>query len=113
MNARVGPRAAEAERVVGWIAVALSPLAAACLAVAAAFSPQAIAAGEHLRLLGVVPAACPGCVLCGLSRAFAWAIRGEAARAFDMNPLVLVCFPLALALAVAPLWLLSGRWRSP
>jgi len=103
----------EAERVIGWLGVALSPIAAACLGAAAWFGPAAIGAGAHLQALGVTPRTCPGCALCGLSRAFAWAIEGEWSVALDQNPLVVVCFPVFVAFSLSPIWLLTGRWKSP
>ena len=87
-----------AAEVLSWLALLLSPAAAACLVVAAVYAPEAIAAGEHLRALGLPVHPCPGCGFCGLSRGFAWMMRAEVLTAVRLNPLVLVFFPLSWAL---------------
>jgi hypothetical protein len=86
--------------VLGWLGIVLGPLAAAVLVVSALYSPEAIAAGEHVRDLGVSLARCPGCSFCGLSRGFAWMIRGEVTRAVALNPLVLAFWPLTWLVAL-------------
>lgn len=86
--------------VLSWLALCLSPLAGACLVIAALYTPEAVAQGQHLADLGLPVRTCPGCALCGLSRAFAWSMRGELETALHLNPLVLVAFPLAWLTAV-------------
>lgn len=73
-----------------------APLVLSAYAVAAsfAFSPEAIARQEHVAFLGVKFAPCPGCVLCGMSRAFSAFAHGDVARAMELNAGVVAFFPL-------------------
>lgn len=99
--------------MLSWLGLLLSPLAAGCLLVAALYAPEAIAAGEHLRDLGIPVRPCPGCGFCGLSRAFAWMMRAELLNAVRLNPLVLLFFPTFWALSLGgPIVFLLNR-RSP
>lgn len=66
-------------RLVGGL-LALLPLVCA-----AWFDPHQVAGGEHLSWIGVDPGTCPGCPLCGLSRGFSLALRGEFSAAGSLN----------------------------
>jgi hypothetical protein len=83
------------------VAVAVAPLAAAALAASRIWSVEAVSEGAPVRLLGLTPAPCPGCVLCGMSRAFTAASHGDLARALDFNALVVLAYPAAWALVAA------------
>lgn len=97
------------------VLVALAPLAWAALGASFFYSVEAMAAGAPWRALGIEPYACPGCALCGMSRAFTSASHGELARAFDFNPLVALLYPgfwaLALSGPLAALALLRSSVR--
>lgn len=90
----------DARRVAAGVLGFLVAAAWAALAVSMAYGPEAIGAGAHLVDLGLPVRACPGCELCGLSRGFAWMIRGEVGRAVALNAGVLVAWPVTLLLAV-------------
>ena len=114
-GARRAWTAAEARAVVALVALAAGLAAAAALAASLAWSPAELGAGAPLAALGLEPGRCQGCALCGLSRGFAHASRGELAAALCLNPLVAVAYPLAwLAVAGAPLSVrvLWRSWRS-
>ncbi len=83
------------------VAVATAPLALAALAASRVWSVEAMADGAPMRLLGFEPQPCPGCLLCGMSRAFTAASHGELARALEFNPLVVFAYPAACALVAA------------
>src|SRR5688572_9139031 len=83
------------------VAVAIAPLALAALAASRLWSVEAMADGAPVRLLGLTPQPCPGCVLCGMSRAFTAASHGDLARALEFNPLVVLAYPAAWALVAA------------
>lgn len=106
-------------RVFLIVLVALAPLAAAALGASFFYSVEAMASGAPWRALGLEPYACPGCALCGMSRAFTSASHGEFGRAMGFNPLVALLYPgfwvLALSGPLAALALLrsSVRRRSP
>lgn len=103
-----------ARDVLSWLGLLLSPLAAACLLVAALYAPEAIAAGQHLSDLGLPVRTCPGCGFCGLSRAFAWMMRAEPLVAARLNPLVLLFFPAFWALSFGgPVAFFLNRRSSP
>ncbi len=77
------------------------------------FAPGAIARGEHLSALGLSLAPCPGCGMCGMSRAFACFSHGELARALELNPGVVVAWPLFLVLTLACTWGVVQLVRHP
>ena len=77
--ARNGPRDLTVVRLV------MGLLALGLLVCAAWFDPTQIAAGEHLSWTGLVIEKCPGCPLCGLSRGFAFAMRGKFTIASNLN----------------------------
>lgn len=83
------------------VAVAVAPLALAALAASRLWNVEAMADGAPVRALGLTPHPCPGCVLCGMSRAFTAASHGELARALEFNPLVVLAYPAAWALVAA------------
>lgn len=76
---RDGPRDLTVIRLV------MGLLALGLLVCAAWFDPTQIAAGEHLSWTGLVIEKCPGCPLCGLSRGFAFAMRGKFTIASNLN----------------------------
>lgn len=77
--------------------------AAAALGASAMWSVEAMADGAPLKLFGLTPTPCTGCVLCGMSRAFTAMSHGEPARALEFNPLVALFYPAAWALIAAAL----------
>lgn len=83
------------------VLIALAPLAGAALAASFLWSVEAMGAGAPWRLLGVEPVPCPGCAVCGMSRAFTAASHGELARALEFNPLVALIYPAFWATALA------------
>lgn len=93
-----------------WWSLALG--CAALLVIAGMLEPDARGYGTHAQL-GLPPcgfllltgAPCPGC---GLTTAFAYAIRGEWMLAVDANPFGLLLF--ALVCGCVPLSILAG-WR--
>ena len=78
-----------------------------------AFAPDAIARQEHLAFLGVRFAPCPGCVMCGMSRAFSAFAHGDFARAVELNAGVVVFFPLFVALVAGLVWAVVRLARRP
>lgn len=83
------------------VAVATAPLAFAALVASRVWNVEAMADGAPVRALGLTPQPCPGCVLCGMSRAFTAASHGDFGRALEFNPLVLFAYPAAWALVAA------------
>lgn len=81
--------------------------ALALLAVSFAYTPEQIAQGGPLAGLRLAP--CPGCVLCGMSRAFCAASHLRLDEAFQFNPLVALIYPLVWGLAVGGPWLAWSR----
>lgn len=88
-------------RVLKIVLVALAPLAWAALGASFVYSVEAMASGAPWRALGIEPYACPGCALCGMSRAFTSASHGEFSRALGFNPLVALLYPGFWALALS------------
>lgn len=88
-------------RVLKVVLVALAPLAWAALGASFVYSVEAMASGAPWRALGIEPYACPGCALCGMSRAFTSASHGEFSRALGFNPLVALLYPGFWALALS------------
>ncbi len=87
--------------VLAWLSAIGGAVALGVLLASAVWSPEAMAEGVPLRFVGLVPETCPGCPLCGMSRAFAWMTRGDPGEAVGLNPGVLFAYPLAVGLAVA------------
>ena len=76
--------------------VSLPGLAAGlCLGLSFAFTPAAIAGGDHLGPLQGRLAECAGCALCGMSRAFSAFSHGDFGAAMDFNAGVALGYPLA------------------
>lgn len=92
---------------------ALLILGVGSVLIAAVFTPAEIALGSHWSMLGVSPAPCPGCVMCGMSRAFAAAFHGDMALAYDLNPLVIVMLPAMLIATAATAWAIVHFIRRP
>ncbi len=82
----------------GVVRVSLYAGAAAALALIPTAFFDANSLCLFYNLLGV---RCPGC---GLTRAFSSVMHLEPVRAVEYNPLVLVLFPLLLALAAQDAW---------
>ena len=101
------PSDSDRRAVLAWTLGILGILGIFLLALSLAFGPEAMAAGSPLRSIGIVPRACPGCPLCGMSRAFSAVSHLEIARAVAFNPGVLLVHPLAVSAAVAGPWLLA------
>lgn len=102
----------EVRRTRTWVVGILGGLAVLALVISAVFGPEAMAAGAPVRLIGLSPHHCPGCPLCGMSRAFSCVTHAQFARAFDFNPGVLFAYPLAAALAVlGPFVLVRELWK--
>ncbi len=95
---RLSPRDRHALQIV---LIALAPLAAAALWASFHYSVEAMAQGAPWQAVGLEPVPCPGCLLCGLSRAFTAASHGELTRALAFNPLVALAYPTFWATALA------------
>src|SRR5688572_29749814 len=99
--------------LVGLALLITGGFTAASLALSVAFEPAAIARGEHLASLGLSLSPCPGCGMCGMSRAFAFFSRGEVAQALSLNPGVVLLWPLFLAVSMGCAWGLLQLLRHP
>jgi hypothetical protein len=97
----------EASRALGWTLAALAPLAALALALGFALSPEAMAEGAPWSSFGLASPHCPGCWLCGMSRAFAALGHGRIAEAVQYNPLALAAWPLAWLVALGGAFVLA------
>ncbi|MCE9593825.1 MAG: DUF2752 domain-containing protein [Planctomycetes bacterium] len=83
------------------------------LATSLAYTPEEIVGGGPLAHFDLRPPVCPGCVLCGMSRAFCAASHLRFDEAVRLNPLVLLLYPLVWAVAVGGPWIAaSARERS-
>jgi hypothetical protein len=108
-----------------WTLALLAPLAALALGLGFAFDPDALARGTPWHLVGLQAPSCPGCALCGLSRAFSAIARGHLADALAFHPAVVLAWPAAWAIALGGPLLLARKlaprtqtsrrrtWRSP
>jgi hypothetical protein len=100
-------------------AVAMAPLAllAGCglfaLGASVLVDPEGIARQEHVAWLGVRFAPCPGCALCGMSRAFSALAHGELARAQAFNRGVVLAWPLTIVAVAVSLFGLLWLARHP
>ena len=79
----------------------LGLVALACLLVSFQWTPEAMAAGAPLQVLGVEAQSCSGCSLCGMSRAFSAASHLRIEEALDYNRAIVVAYPAAALVAVA------------
>lgn len=92
------------ERAARAYALLVGLAAVAILACAALWTPEQLAQGAPLAALGLAPRACPGCVCCGLSRAFSAALHLEPERALAFHRGVLVALPVCALAALAGPW---------
>jgi len=92
--------AQDLRRSLGWTLAVLAPLAALALALGFVYGPEAFARGAPWTSLGLAAPQCPGCWLCGMSRAFAALEHGHVAQAVRHNPLVLVLWPMSWLVAL-------------
>jgi hypothetical protein len=94
--------------------VTLSILAVGAIGVLAtslAYTPEQIVDGGPLASFDLP--ACPGCALCGMSRAFCAASHLRFEEALRLNPLVLLLYPLVWTVAVGGPWIAAtARERS-
>lgn len=88
-------------------------MSAFALFASVAYTPEAIARQDHLAPFGVRFAPCPGCVMCGMSRAFSAFAHGDVSRAVELNPAVVVFFPLFVALVAGLVWAVVRLARRP
>ncbi len=106
-----------AERLMGallkLLVAAPGAFAAACLAISVAFDPVEIARRDHLVWLGLELAECPGCALCGLSRAFSAWSHGDLSAAVGFHAGVAVIWPLFVVLFVVSAVGVYRLWMSP
>ncbi|MEZ4441515.1 MAG: DUF2752 domain-containing protein [Polyangiaceae bacterium] len=77
------------------------------------YPPEAIAAGAHWDVLGWSPPPCPGCGMCGMSRAFSALLHGRLGQAWAFNPAVVLVFPAVLGAAVVAGTALWRFWQHP
>jgi len=92
------------------VLVSLPGLAAGlCLGLSFAFTPAAIASGEHLGPLRGSVTRCAGCTLCGMSRAFSAFSHGDVAGALAFNRGVVVGYPLACLAVLVSIYCV---WRT-
>ena len=104
--------AARNRLVVTWTLALCAVPALAVLAISLAFSPERIAVASPFAWFGLHPPPCPGCALCGMSRAFCAVSHLRLADALHFNPLVALLYPLAWALALGvPSFLVARRLR--
>jgi Protein of unknown function (DUF2752) len=92
--------AQELGRSFGWTLVVLAPFAALALVLGFVYAPEALAQGAPWSSLGLVAPHCPGCWLCGMSRAFAALGHGHLGQAVQHNPLVLAVWPMSWLVAL-------------
>lgn len=93
-----------------WVLGILGAAALAILAVSVVLTPEALAEAQPLAALGIDTPACPGCPLCGMSRAFAAMSRAQFARALEFNVGVVVAYPLTVTLALVGPWIWLRGW---
>jgi len=99
--------------VVGLALCLAGSFTAASLVISFVFAPVEIARGDHLAAVGLSLAPCPGCGMCGMSRAFASFSHGDFSRALEFNPGVVVVWPLFLVMTLACVWGLLQLVRHP
>jgi len=111
------PARADADRALTAVAMAPLALLAGCglfaLGASVLVDPEGIARQEHVAWLGVRFAPCPGCALCGMSRAFSALAHGELARAQGFNRGVVLAWPLTVLAVAASLFGLLWLARHP
>ena len=104
-----GPR--DVPATLAWLALTLGPLAALALVVSLVWEADQVAAGAHLTRWGLEASTCPGCALCGLSRAVAHISHGDFGAAWSANSLVVLAYPGLCLLALSPIWALRHLLR--
>ncbi len=77
------------------------------------WTPADIAAGAPYSALGLPPHNCPGCLMCGMWRAFSSLAHGDWAAAKAHNSLVVVVYPLVVAVTVLCLVAIVALIRRP
>ena len=87
-----------------WLLGILGAIAGVLLWLSFAYSPAEIAAGAIQDAVGLDRNDCPGCALCGLSRAFSFASRGEWRDAAELNRLFFPAYILTWLMALGGLW---------
>ena len=92
--------ARDLSRALAWTLALLAPPAALALALGFAFGPEAVARGTPWHLLGLEAPTCPGCALCGMTRAFSALAHGDLDRALALHPAVMIAWPLAWLVAL-------------
>lgn len=103
----------EVRAVLSWLGAVFGVACLLCLALAFAFTPEAIAAGDHLAAAGLPVKQCPGCGFCGLSRAFALFSTGRFAEGISLNPFAVVLYPSFWLVGIGgPLYALTNLFRS-
>jgi len=104
---------AEVRSVLSWLGAVFGVACLLCLALTFAFTPEAIAAGDHLTAAGLPVQQCPGCAFCGLSRAFALFSTGHFAEGIALNSTALVLYPSFWLVGFGgPLYALTNLVRS-
>ncbi len=86
--------------------------AAAILVTSAACTPADIAADVHARALGLPARPCPGCSLCGMSRAFSAITHLRLREAVSFHPGVLLCYPVPWLLLLLGPGIAFRAWRA-
>ena len=82
------------------VLIVLGAIAAAMLVASFTWNVEAMASGAPWQLVGWQPRACPGCAVCGLSRAFAAVSHGRWSDALHFNASVLALYPAACFVAL-------------
>ena len=90
----------EVQVVLSWLGAVLGAGCVLCLALSFGYSPEAIAAGDHLAAIGLTVRQCSGCAFCGLSRGFALFSAGRFAEGLALHPGIVVVYPFSWLLAV-------------
>ena len=90
-----------------WLLGILGALAGVALWLSFAFSPAEVAAGAIQDAVGLERSDCPGCSLCGLSRAFSFASHGEWRDAGELNRLFFPAYSLIWLIALSGLWVVT------
>ena len=94
-----------------WLLGILGAIAGVVLWLSFVYSPAEIAAGAVQEAVGLEQKDCPGCALCGLSRAFSFASRGEWRDAGELNRLVFPAYGLTWLMALGGLGtIIRGLW---
>lgn len=102
----------QVHRTRAWIVGILGGMALGVLVLSVVFAPEAMADGAPVRLLGFEPHTCPGCPLCGMSRAFSCISHAQFGRGVDFNSGVLLAYPAAVALAfLGPIIWVRELWK--